>query len=378
MLCIAALLIAGFLLTGRAAVKEPIPAAGKSLQGLNYTHSMELSYAEQFAVDYYEGGYELITIADSGSFLLVPEGKAAPENIGEDIVVLSKPLKNIYLVATSAMDFFCALNRLDAVRLSGTDANGWYLEEAKEALNDGSILFAGKYSAPDYERIVTENCGLALESTMIYHTPEVKETLEKFGIPVMVERSSYEKHPLGRTEWIKLYGALLDRNEEAEQIFKEQEERMQSVLSEESTGKSVAFFYITTNGYANVRKSGDYIANMIDLAGGKYVFENLANDENALSTVNMQMEEFYAGAKDADYLIYNSTIDGELENMEQFLEKSSLLKDFKAVKEGNVWCVEKKLFQQATGLGVMTEDMHKMLTDEDGTLTELTYMHRLK
>ena len=32
------------------------------------------------------------------------------------------------------------------------------------------------------------------------------------------------------------------------------------VLDQENTGKTVAFFYITSNGYVNVRKSGDYIA----------------------------------------------------------------------------------------------------------------------
>lgn len=44
---------------------------------------------------------------------------------------------------------------------------------------------------------------------MILHTPEVKEQLEHFGIPVLVERSSYESDPLARMEWIKLYGILL-------------------------------------------------------------------------------------------------------------------------------------------------------------------------
>ena len=276
------------------------------------------------------------------------------------------------------MDFFVSLDGLESIRLSGTNENGWYIEEAKKALKDGSILFAGKYNAPDYELILGENCSLAVESTMIYHTPEVKEKLEQFKIPVLVERSSYESHPLGRTEWIKLYGVLLGKEEEAERLFKEQEERMESVLSEENTGKTVAFFYITTNGLANVRKSNDYVSKMIELAGGRYIFENLGENDNALSTVNMQMEEFYAKAKDADYIIYNSAIDGELQTMEQLLEKSNLLKDFKAVKNGNVWCTGKNLFQESTGLGVMIEDIHKMLSSEGDSLTELTYMHRLK
>lgn len=349
-----------------------------SVSGLEYERSMELSYAEEFSVDYYKGGYALITIADSDKFLVVPKGKEAPENMEENIAVLKQPLNNIYLVATSAMDFFVSLDGLESIRLSGTNENGWYIEEAKKALKDGSILFAGKYNAPDYELILGENCSLAVESTMIYHTPEVKEKLEQFKIPVLVERSSYESHPIGRTEWIKLYGVLLGKEEEAERLFKEQEERMESVLSEENTGKTVAFFYITTNGLANVRKSNDYVSKMIELAGGRYIFENLGEDDNALSTVNMQMEEFYAKAKDADYIIYNSAIDGELQTIDQLLEKSSLLKDFKAVKNGNVWCTGKNLFQESTGLGVMIEDIHKMLSSEGDSLTELTYMHRLK
>ena len=349
-----------------------------SVSGLEYERSMELSYAEEFSVDYYKGGYALITIADSDKFLIVPEGKEAPENMEENIAVLKQPLNNIYLVATSAMDFFVSLDGLESIRLSGTNENGWYIEEAKKALKDGSILFAGKYNAPDYELILGENCSLAVESTMIYHTPEVKEKLEQFKIPVLVERSSYESHPIGRTEWIKLYGVLLGKEEEAERLFKEQEERMESVLSEENTGKTVAFFLNTTNGLAKVRKSKEYLYKKIEHAGGRYIFENLGEDDNALSTVNMQMEEFYAKAKDADYIIYNSAIDGELQTIDQLLEKSSLLKDFKAVKNGNVWCTGKNLFQESTGLGVMIEDIHKMLSSEGDSLTELTYMHRLK
>lgn len=49
-------------------------------------------------------------------------------------------------------------------------------------MEEGKIAYAGKYSAPDYETIVSSSCELAVESTMIYHTPEVKEQLERLGI----------------------------------------------------------------------------------------------------------------------------------------------------------------------------------------------------
>ena len=193
---------------------------------------------------------------------------------------------------------------------------------------------------------------------------------------MLVEHSSYENHPLGRTEWVKLYGALLDKEEEAEAVFEEQAEKLNSIKDSENTGKTVAFFYINSMGSANVRKSNDYVSKMIELAGGNYIFNDLGTDEEGLSTMNMGMEDFYAGARDADYIIYNSTIDGELKSLDELLKKSELLKDFKAVKEGNVWCLTKSMFQETTCLGDVIMDIHRMLTEDDPD--GLTYLYRLE
>lgn len=340
--------------------------------------SMELSYAKQFSVDYYDGGYDLIQVQDDSTYLVVPEGAAVPEGLPASITVLQKPLDHVYLAATSAMDLIASLGRVDRITLSGTKESGWYVDAAKQAMADGALSYAGKYSAPDYEQILSSGCDLALESTMIYHVPDVKAQLEQLKIPVFVERSSYEAHPLGRMEWIRLYGVLFDEEEKAEQLFQEQVKQLDAVLAEQSTGKSVAFFYITTNGTVNVRKPGDYVAKMIELAGGTYVPQTTSVDENALSTMNMQMETFYAEAKDADCLIYNSTIDGELKTLDELLQKSPLLADFKAVKAGSVWCTGKNMFQETMGLGNMILDMHAVLSDDVPDESALHYLHRLR
>lgn len=346
-------------------------------QELTYTGSMDLVYAEKFAVDYYEDGYALITVNQDMQYLLVPEGMEAPEDLAEGIAVLQQPVDHIYLVASAVMDMFVSMDALDSVRFSGLQESGWYIEEAREAMEAGDILYAGKYSTPDYEQILAEGCGLAVENTMIYHTPEVKEQLENFGIPVLVDYSSYEAEPLGRTEWVKLYGLLIGKEEAAEGAFQSEMEAFQSIQeSEEDIGdeKSVAFFYITANGEANVRKSSDYLAKMIDMAGGEYIFRNLGDEESASSTETMQMEEFYAGAKDADYIIYNSTIDGELSSLDELLAKSPLLKDFKAVENGNVFCTTRDLYQSSMELGTIISDIHSMLTDR----TDMTYIYPLE
>lgn len=343
------------------------------------TGIMELQYAEQFAVTYYPDGYAQITIGEEQQYLLVPEGGKVPDGTDSAVTVIQQPVGNIYLAASSAMDLFDGLGALDSVRMTSTRAEDWSLPHIQQALAENKLLYVGKYNAPDYETILSENCSLAIESTMIYHSPEAKEQLESLGIPVMTERSSYETHPLGRLEWIKLYGLLLDRENEAEALFQEQSAQLDEIQTNAATDKTVAFFYISSNGYINVRKPGDYISEMIALAGGKYIFsaEDLQVEENALSTMNIQMETFYAIAKDADYLIYNSTVDGELDTIEQLLQKNALLKEFQAVQDGNVWCTEKNMFQQTTGTADMIADLHAIVSGAADQETQLTFLHHL-
>lgn len=330
--------------------------------------------------------------------LLVPEGKEAPEDVPEETAVVYQPVKNIYLAASAAMDMFRALDALDTIRLSGTDADGWYIKEAREAMKSGKILYAGKYSAPDYERILAEGCSLAVENTMISHAPEVREKLESFGIPVAVDYSSYETEPLGRMEWIKFYGALTGKEEQASAAFDEQKAAMEAAaggseeaasgdgadvdparraeggrVPEEGRKKTVAYFYITAAGMVNVRKSSDYVPKLIEQAGGEYIFKDLGTGESRSSSVNMQLEEFYSSVKDADFLIYNSAVDGGLETVEELLGKSGLLADFKAVKEGNVWCTARDLYQSSMALGTFAEDIRAMLTGQGETV----YLYRL-
>lgn len=342
---------------------------------LIYESSMELQYAQNFSVDCYEGGYRMLKTMDGTQILIVPEGKEIPENLQEEVIVLQQPIRNLYLVSSAVMDMFAKLDALDTVRFSGQKEENWYVEEAKEAMERGDILYAGKYSKPDYEKIVSQNCSLAIENRMITHTPEVVEMLNDFGIPVMIEYSSYESHPLGRVEWIKFFGAMVGKEEEAERIFAEQTSILDEVTSDEKTGWTVAFFFITSNGLVQIRRSSDYIPKMIELAGGRYIFEDMG-EEGGRSTMNIQIEEFYQGAKDADFLIYNSTIDGGVESLEQLLQKCPVLEDFKAVQEGKVFCTTNDYYQQSMSIGDFIKDLHIMLLG--GKEEQMNYLFRLE
>ncbi|MDE5737246.1 MAG: ABC transporter substrate-binding protein, partial [Oscillospiraceae bacterium] len=221
---------------------------------INHSNHMQLDYAEQFSVLYHSDGCAEISVNDGNYYLLVPEGVEIPEHDANQII-LQQPLENIYLAASSAMDLFVSLDSLENISLTST--KDWSISSVQNALDSGTLQYAGKYSTPDYELLLSNNCKLAIESTMIYHSPDIKEQIQQLGIPVFVERSSYESHPLGRMEWIKLYGLLLGKSEQAETFFAEKEKLFQEIINsvaEDSSQekKTVAFFYISPNGYVNI------------------------------------------------------------------------------------------------------------------------------
>ena len=360
------------------------------IDGLTFLSKDENVYAECFAIYRYEGGYAVLSVDDGRRYLIVPEGGAIPEGTdgqgggavlkdedGQELIVLQQPLDRIYLAASAAM---CQFDEIGAVRnviLSGLERDDWYIESAREAMDQGTLSYGGKYSEPDYEKIIEAGVNLAVESTMILHTPKVKEMLEKLGIPVFVDRSSYESDPLGRPEWVKVYGALLGCEKQADAFFKTQTDAIRSMGKVSDTGKTAAFFSVDSNGAAVVRRPGDTVPKMIAMAGGHYALDGVGSLKGSkLSSVPMTMEEFYAAAADADYLIYNASIEQPLHSLDDLYQKNSLFRKFKACQNGNVWCADRYLYQATDITAQLITDFHEMLTEGDES--RMTFLTKVK
>lgn len=353
-----------------------VPDGVPEIEGLVYESTVPLTYADQFAIYKYEGGYEYIDMVNSDRMLIVPEGGSVPAGLDKDVVVLQRPISNVYLAATSAMALIDAIGSLDSLSFVGSRT--WYTDGAIKAFDSGEVIYAGKYNAPDYEMLLNGKCGLAIESTMILHNPDVREKLIEVGIPTIIERSSYEDHPLGRTEWVKVYGALFDKEAEAEAAFEEQVDKVRALEALDGTGKTVAFFYVNTSGSVVTYKTNGYVPAMIRIAGGEYIFSDLGlGDDSKLSTINMSMEQFYAEAASADVIIYNCSIVSQLYTLEDLISLSPVLADLKAVREGNAWCTTDSMFQQTDKMGSIIQEMNRIFSGTtDGS--DLEYMFRLE
>ena len=355
--------------------EEASQAAAPEIPGLRFVKRMNLRYAETFDIYFYERNFAVIDVHGAARYLLVPEGEQVPAELPADYVILKKPLDNIYLAATAAMSLFEVNGALDRVRFTGTRAEGWHIAAPKQALSSGAMRFAGKYSAPDYELLTSEGCDLAIESLMILHAPEVKEMFERLGIPVFVDYSSNEGHPLGRTEWVRLYGVLTDRSEAAENFFNAQCEQMDALRDLPQSGKTVAFFAMNRDGSFVVRRRTDYVPKMIKLAGGSYV--GVGPDEPGRSSVQrVSREAFFEAARDADILVYNATVEAPLGSLSELLEKDELFSDFKAVKERRVYQLGSDMYQSADAVAELTRDFSRVLHGEEER--GLSYLRRIE
>lgn len=408
-------------------------SAAPEIDGLMFISSEKNDVAEYFRLSVYEDAsgakYQLLETAGGlHRYLIVPAdaqvsnrksdhftaraseaNSANKEKKGDalELTVLQQPLTTTYVAASAVMASLCDLGAVSQIRFSGLREEGWYVDEARTAMKKGSMLFAGKYSEPDYETLLREGCDLALESTMIYRSPEVIEKLSALGIPVYIDYSSYEPHVLGRLEWIRVYGALFDHEEKAQQWYASERDRIRAIQKDAETssgeasqsGKSteksetktsrnskneassigsssgsagtdttadlrptVVYFYVNSSGQIQVRQPHDYIPELLELAGARYLAPDMSSlGGSRKSNVTVSLEDFYSSCRDADYLIYSATLDRPLSSIQELLGKNALFADFKAVKEGHVYTTDKDFYQLSDRMADFAEDVRRML-----------------
>ena len=408
-------------------------SAAPEIDGFRFISSEKNDVAEYFRLSVYEDAsgakYQLLETAGGlHRYLIAPAdaqvsdrksdhftaraseaNSANKEKKGDalELTVLQQPLTTTYVAASAVMAPLCDLGAVSQIRFSGLREEGWYVDEARTAMEKGSMLFAGKYSEPDYETLLREGCDLALESTMIYRSPEVIEKLSALGIPVYIDYSSYEPHVLGRLEWIRVYGALFGHEEKAQQWYASERDRIRAIQKDAETssgeasqsGKSteksetktsrnskneassigtssgragtdttadlrptVVYFYVNSSGQIQVRQPNDYIPELLELAGARYLAPDMSSlSGSRKSNVTVSLEDFYSSCRDADYLIYSATLDRPLSSIRELLGKNALFADFKAVKEGHVYTTDKDFYQLSDRMADFAEDVHRML-----------------
>jgi len=358
----------------------PVPDGSTSVRpvdknDLTVVDSMVLQYADNFAVDYCANGCKILTDGVGQKFLWVPEGAEVPDH-PEDMTVLQAPLTRIGCFSTTHATLFHAVGSLDPICLVTTAQEKWHIPEIKQRMERGEISYVGRNTAPDYELIAAAQPQLIIVSANTMHgSDEVLSQLDQLGIPCLADSQHLENHPLGRAEWAKLVAALLDREDVADAYFQGEVDKVNAVeASAPQTGRTSVIQTYVYNGTVYVRNGGDYVTRMLTLAGGEYPFLGLEPESSG--STKMTVEDFYAGAIDTQVLIYDTTSDTSVASVADILEHGEYLADIQAIRDGNVWGIQKNYWQSADDVARMIEEINLILYHPEKA-DSLQYFYKL-
>ena len=264
--------------------------------------TMELRYARGFTVRTLENGIRLVDVADpqtdedrmpvSYHFALMPTDSSP---VPSSYTPVHVPIDRTIVMTMLQLSNFTALDALDVVRgITGT--KNLFNKDVRARVDDGRIVKIGMEGNFDTELI------LAAQPEVIFISPFKRggyDAIKETGITLIPHLGYKELHPLGQAEWIKFVGLFLGKEHEAESLFAQIEERYNSLKEKtQLLGEQIPTVFSGEmhggNWYAVGGRSA--LAQLFRDAGADYVIK----DDNT-GGVNIEFEQLYAAAADADY-----------------------------------------------------------------------------
>lgn len=205
------------------------------------------------------------------TYLLVDKTKEIPANCPGGVVV-RVPLEKSAVFTT----VHCSLiEELGAVNSISGICELEYITNPNiiSLTQSGKIVDFGSSMSPDIEKIITVSPDAILLSP--FNNSGGHGGLDKLGIPIVECADYMESDPLGRAEWIKLYGMLFGKESEADSIFSKVTETYTQIEKEaqQETGSHPSLLYGLDNGGSWFIPGGkSYMAKMFASAGANYIF----------------------------------------------------------------------------------------------------------
>ena len=295
-----------------------------------------LHYTRHFKIEAVGRSCRKITDGAGNQLLLVPRGMKAPLEFSRFPVVYIPVRKAVF----ASMTQVCLLRPFHNEKIWASvvgvtsPSKEWYIPEIRKGLQNGSIQYIGDGYEPDFEMIQA----LEPEIVFTYGGPngqfKLMKKLADLKIPCAVDNEYLETDPLGQLEWIKFIAAFYDQGQAAEEYFKQRERRILDTARKlQGKRRPKVAWGMIYNGKVYVPAGDSYVARMIDLGGGDYLFKQVNRGNSALS-----IETFYARSQEADILI-NSAYAPTLPSIRALLEQAPILEDMDAVRRNQVWAL---------------------------------------
>jgi iron complex transport system substrate-binding protein len=261
-------------------------------------------------------------------YALVPRGSKVPELEANTMVILT-PVERVVAMETVTFGYLAALDSLDVVIATGS---GDFVTNPiiRKRIEDGLVEKIQPSPSPDIEQLLLLQPDLIIASAL-GDPSDTHPQLKRAGLPVLLSAGYMETHPLARAEWIKFMAALLVKDQLAEQIFNEIEDKYLKLkaLTEGIDDRPTILGNAPYSGVWHVPGGDSFTARMIDDAGGDYLWR----EDSSRGGLPVDIERVFLRAAHADFWINPS----HHRNMKSLLSIDSRFSKFSAALRHRVY-----------------------------------------
>jgi iron complex transport system substrate-binding protein len=272
----------------------------------NSNHPNAIKYAKGFDITPHEDHFKLVIHNPYLNAEIPIEYKiSTPRSNG--IQGIKTPLRSVVVTSTTHIPFLDMLGVQD--KLVGFP-NTNYISSAKTRarIDEGSVLDLGNEEQINTELLMALHPDLVIGFSL-YSNNKMFANIEKMGIPVILNGDWLEETPLGRAEWIKFFGLLFDKLDEANRIFDEIERNYleaKAIASQSNASPTVISGGLFKDIW-NLPAGNSFEATFLNHANTDYLYSK----SQGKGSLSLSMEAVYEKAKDAEIWIspsYHETL----------------------------------------------------------------------
>ncbi|HNV49321.1 MAG TPA: ABC transporter substrate-binding protein [Bacteroidales bacterium] len=209
--------------------------------------------------------------------------------------IIQTPVESVVCLSATHIAFADALGVID--RVTGVASADYVVSDRfAELVNDGKIKEIGIGDHFKLEELISLNPNLILVSMQYGQN---FETLRNAGLMILPIAEHLENDPLGRSEWIKLFGVLTGKSKMAMDMFDSIVHQYNELkeLASDVNFRPTVLSGKQYGGFWNLPGGKSYLSQMISDAGATYMF----NDNDESGSLVLDFETVYHIGVNADY-----------------------------------------------------------------------------
>ncbi|WP_158729330.1 MULTISPECIES: ABC transporter substrate-binding protein [unclassified Flavobacterium] len=304
------------------------------------TAANSIEYASGLSIHKYEG-FSKVTVSNPWpeakkkfTYILQEKNSIVPDSLKKHPVI-QVPLQSIVVTSTTIIPFLEMLQVEQ--KLTGFPHTN-YISSAKtrKRIDAGLVKNLGQNEKLNVEQLIELEPNLIVSFGINNNNPTL-DNLQKSGLKVLIQADWMEQTPLGKAEWLKLYGALFGKEKEAKIIFdtivKNYKEAQQLVAQKKSTSTVLYGSMYQEQWY--IARGNSWVAQFMMDAKANYLWADI----KGTGSLSLPFEKILEKARTAKYWIAT----GSFNTNKEFENSNPHYNQFDALKAKNVYTFESKV-----------------------------------